>query len=785
MMTTTTITAAMALLLLVVAGLQCSCVAGAASTLDSNDNGNHNNLSNINTNSNTNNDESSPCTLYMAPTSTSTSTSKSTENMNIKLSMYAGVNIYNGTVIGRPEIVIPIIDPERHYYSPIARQKRAMTKRKNLNRKNQDKQNKKPQFFQELKNFMWTPPTTASQYEIDSSSSSSSSSVAEDEDAIDMVVSIPGVGALGNQHPTLVSNADWDHDAYAEGNVNHSDNDNDNNNADLPLDNSRSKNVAYPGRGAHSLYNQMYLVAKADIPAGMEILVNINNDNEGDDNDDDDDDDEDKDLPHLSSSDFRNADQSLDKIHSFFQKHREDIVKIYGKKKINELYSYMINDVIRRSDPSYQLFPKTVEDLQSAVEMGSFRTKYPEITKDLQWLKDNGQCLDGIYSKRLTGGNENVDVDDVGADVGVDVERGAFATRFVKSGDFIAPVPLMLIPDKSFLDMYDLSGLQQQPRKSSSSHGMNDVVSSSQLILNYSFGHKDSSLLFYPYGMNINFINHRPTSTSAIDAGATATTSDGNSEQKYRGKIANAKLEWTDAKYHRPELLALSPDKLMASEGAFYGLGMDIVATRDIQPDEEIFIDYGPLWQQKWEEHVQNWNHEMVWDTKASDLNSAMMNSSSDGGRNYFYTQDEIESLKQANTYDIPDSIMTVAYLEWEDEGQTDKLSSEKKNSGTWYQFDKTTAREGYALKPCVVVDRYRPSSSDGETTTRSDNYEYTVEIYDTVNDMVEFVKNVPQKYIRYLDKPYTSDIHSKDAFRHYIEIPDEIFPEAWRDLKS
>jgi hypothetical protein len=33
----------------------------------------------------------------------------------------------------------------------------------------------------------------------------------------------------------------------------------------------------------------------------------------------------------------------------------------------------------------------------------------------------------------------------------------------------------------------------------------------------------------------------------------------------------------------------------------------DIVATRDIHPGEEIFIDYGPLRQSSWEQYREEW----------------------------------------------------------------------------------------------------------------------------------------------------------------------------------
>ena len=38
---------------------------------------------------------------------------------------------------------------------------------------------------------------------------------------------------------------------------------------------------------------------------------------------------------------------------------------------------------------------------------------------------------------------------------------------------------------------------------------------SKQLLINYSFGHENSSLLFYPYGINVNYINHNSKSPNA------------------------------------------------------------------------------------------------------------------------------------------------------------------------------------------------------------------------------------------------------------------------------
>jgi len=45
-------------------------------------------------------------------------------------------------------------------------------------------------------------------------------------------------------------------------------------------------------------------------------------------------------------------------------------------------------------------------------------------------------------------------------------------------------------------------------------------------------------------------------------------------------------------------------------------------------------------------------------------------------------------------------------------------------------------------------------------------------------------VLNVPHGACSFVDRPYTSDIHLQEAFRHPISIPDHDFPQAWRDLR-
>lgn len=45
-----------------------------------------------------------------------------------------------------------------------------------------------------------------------------------------------------------------------------------------------------------------------------------------------------------------------------------------------------------------------------------------------------------------------------------------------------------------------------------------------------------------------------------------------------------------------------------------------------------------------------------------------------------------------------------------------------------------------------------------------------------------DFLTKYPRRSIRYYVKPYESDLHLPNAFRHHIDIRDDIFPDKWKD---
>ena len=64
-------------------------------------------------------------------------------------------------------------------------------------------------------------------------------------------------------------------------------------------------------------------------------------------------------------------------------------------------------------------------------------------------------------------------------------------------------------------------------------------------------------------------------------------------------------------------------------------------------------------------------------------------------------------------------------------------------------------------------------------TKTKQGSYVYNVSLWnDWEADYFEY--NVPQEAIAFVDRPYQSDQHLRNAFRHPMVFPDEITPSQW-----
>eukprot|EP00569_Conticribra_weissflogii_P003745 CAMPEP_0171329356 /NCGR_PEP_ID=MMETSP0878-20121228/1216_1 /TAXON_ID=67004 /ORGANISM="Thalassiosira weissflogii, Strain CCMP1336" /LENGTH=1054 /DNA_ID=CAMNT_0011829333 /DNA_START=95 /DNA_END=3259 /DNA_ORIENTATION=- len=213
-----------------------------------------------------------------------------------------------------------------------------------------------------------------------------------------------------------------------------------------------------------------------------------------------------------------------------------------------------------------------------------------QITKELSDLEDHGVCLS--FGKLR-----------VGRSFKEQAGRGVFSTTHIQKGETILTSPLLAIKRDDFT-IYKSDPEQKFVR---------DVVDKStivgyELLLNYAFGHSDSPMLLVPSAPLANFINHggpsvgeKPKSNSANvfvrwpEEGSKAAQLFG---WAYTNGFGDKYQDFdpTTSYEHNP-WLKMHPIDVMERSGK---LVFEYVALRDIHNNEEILIDYGPLWENAW-----------------------------------------------------------------------------------------------------------------------------------------------------------------------------------------
>lgn len=106
--------------------------------------------------------------------------------------------------------------------------------------------------------------------------------------------------------------------------------------------------------------------------------------------------------------------------------------------------------------------------------------------RPVEWLRQHGGCGD-----HLTYGDSTI------AQAG----RGAFARRFLPKGTLVAPMPLIHVPRREILDTWPVHVVYDEVLDQDRYIVDRKGKKSAQLLLNYCFGHKESTMLLCPYGM--------------------------------------------------------------------------------------------------------------------------------------------------------------------------------------------------------------------------------------------------------------------------------------------
>jgi hypothetical protein len=186
---------------------------------------------------------------------------------------------------------------------------------------------------------------------------------------------------------------------------------------------------------------------------------------------------------------------------------------------------------------------------------GTGMQHYNTSIQSLDWLATYGRCMDNIRD---------------GVSSIPHAGRGAFATRFLPKGSLVAPVPLIHIPDRNTYTIFEGKTVRCEEDDQIRCLADHSKPVHDQLLLNYCFGHRESSLLLCPYGLLTSLVNHD-------------------------GDNPNSKIVWAkDSDMTYPEWRD-KPLKEWAHEEKA-GLSFDFVALKDIHPDEEITstYEYGP-----------------------------------------------------------------------------------------------------------------------------------------------------------------------------------------------
>ena len=166
-----------------------------------------------------------------------------------------------------------------------------------------------------------------------------------------------------------------------------------------------------------------------------------------------------------------------------------------------------------------------------------------------EWIRANGLCIENLVPRKSTlpqGG------------------KGGFAQYHISKGEIVVPVPLLHIPNKDVLLMYE----DGEDSESNTRW---------QLLLNYCFGHRDSSMLLCP-NTNAILVNHCS-----------------NRKKECGPDGPNAEFRWSSGWDLMSDTFRNFTIDEIAQQRA-RGLSMEIVALRDIQPGDELFMDYGESW---------------------------------------------------------------------------------------------------------------------------------------------------------------------------------------------
>jgi hypothetical protein len=235
----------------------------------------------------------------------------------------------------------------------------------------------------------------------------------------------------------------------------------------------------------------------------------------------------------------------------------------------------------------------------------------------------------------------------------------------------------------------------------------------------------------------------------------------------------NVELRWsTSSQHHFKDAYNLTLDNVREMKNA--GLVLEFVATTELMPGDEIFLNYGKSFEDAWNAHTKSW----ISIPRDSSVGTA-------------YTQDlnklnTIRTQPEQRRHPYPDNVFTSCYY-----NHADSLRKNEKNHdglNTWIKSNTIFFVKN--LRPCMILDRHE-SRSNGHD--EKNDFTYTVGILNRFGLIREerlpegqrhIVTGVPRNAINFSNKIYTTDQHMSSAFRHEIHLEEKVFPLQWQDQR-
>ena len=373
---------------------------------------------------------------------------------------------------------------------------------------------------------------------------------------------------------------------------------------------------------------------------------------------------------------------------------------------LDEFWDTFVLDNIWMSRAIAALPPK--EDYAIMEQTGLENLKRSRMVRSTEWLRQHGVCADHFHMKVSTLPRAG---------------HGAFASQLLPKNTVVLPVPVLPIPIRNIFNMYELiHGNRTVDRKK---------LAGQQLMVNYCLGHAESTMLLSPYGPVFPLINHNQS-------------------------LANVRLQWAspERSNHHPEWLeknvSFFEDQTTAS------IALELVTTRDIEPGQEIFLDYGDDWEKAWQEHVRNWKP-----VEGAEIYQSAESFNQDPSP----LRTEFEQLKAPYPGNVG-----IKFDEAFRDRKAWKLAEKMGRLEMW----KEDSQGAYVN--CEIL-RYKETNG---------TFYYTIATQEKKeHEKAVLIKDLPREAFVFEDRPYTSDLFLPNAFRHDIRIPDDLFPAAWKNLNT